>query len=352
MELEYKRSFSVLLDLPVEIFQQVTSFLEPSDLTCLGLTCKGLWSYVVKDTIKAFRTNNVYWLRQRESLLIKLAKDSPNMIFCYICLNLQRLHGSRQLTVSNQWIRPPCQHLATHISICEHFSITREMLELALKSEKTHQPELQASDPFAHKCNWRTSGTCSGEFSLEMRSKVVEREIHLKITYDVGVKVNVKGAFNVPSMRGKGCLHSGMWLKKRCACALRHAVNGELPCAGCSRPQRCAYCFTHFLVSANKKRTGSLNLQVRAYRYLGGGQAGGAGSERAWEAQIRMLSLARQHGVYFHANDCSLEDVFEHGRSSKFLGLSPRRKKRDPHRSFREHARSLDTPWPEPWQFL
>lgn len=326
MEPPSPRAFSILFDLPLEIFQHMTSFLAPSDLTCLALTCTGLWSFVTEDVLQGFRRKDIYWMKQRERLLLELAGDSADMVYCDNCLKLQPLHCGRALTVSNKWIRPPCQHLATHVSICKHFSITREMLELVLKFHRAIEfKPSQTSDPFAHTCTWRTSGSGSAEFTLEVASKVIEGDLYVKVIYDVDLKLDLKSSFSIPSMRGKGCLHSGMWLKKKCACALRHATKDEARCPGCIRAQRCAYCDTLFLVSATKNSTTSLHLQVRAYRCLGGGQPGFASSEHAWVAQTRPLSLAKRQRVPSNSSSCSLEDIFEQGIRKRLVSGLARR---------------------------
>ncbi len=320
MESPYDQSFPILFSLPLEIFQHITTFLEPSDLTCLGLSCTGLWSHVAVNTIQGFRQKDAYWLKQRDRLLLELAKDSADMIYCDICLKLQPLHYGRALTVSNKWIRPPCHHLASHVSICKHFSVTREMLELGLKFQgNVASKSSSLPDPFAHTCTWRTSGSGSSEFVLEITSRVVEKALYLKVVYEVDVKLDTKRNFKTPSMRGKGCLHSGMWLKEKSACALQHAAKSELLCASCARSQRCAYCFTDFLVSAAKKSTSSLHLQVRAYKYLGGGQAGSTTGGYGWVAQTRPLSIAKKDKVNFYSKFHSLEYIFEHRARQRFI---------------------------------
>lgn len=313
MEEPSTRTFSRLLSLPLEVFQQVTSFLFPSDITCLGLTCTGLWSLVADDMIQGFQQKDEDWPEQRMQLLRKLARDLADMIFCNVCLKLQQLHCDRALTVSNNWVRPPCHHLASHVSICKHFSITREMPELTLKPRKDSVSKFSRPDPFAHTCTWRTSGSGSTLFALSVASKLVKKKLYLRTVYDVDVKLDVKNNFNTPSMRGKGCLHAAMWLKKKCACTLQHAVNDGLSCASCSRAQRCAYCFTKFSVFAAKRSASTVHLQVRAYKYLGGGQARCSSSERTWVAHTTPLSFVKREEVQSHRNDYSLETVFERG---------------------------------------
>lgn len=304
----------------MEIFQHITSFLAPSDSTCLSLTCTGLWSLVAENTIQAFAQKDAYWLGQRTELLLNLAKDSADMIICDACLKLHQLHYGRALTVSNQWIRPTCHHLASYVSICQHFSVTLEMLELVLKLQDNLEcTSARSPDPLGHTCTWRTSGSGSAEVALSVTSKVFERELYLRLVYDVDIKLNVRKNFSVPSMRGKGCLHAGMWLKRKCACALQHAMMSEFPCASCFKAQRCRYCLTHFVVSANKTSGSNLHLQVRAYRYLGGGRAGGASSKHAWIAQQRPFSIAKQEQLRFHNNGFSLEDIFEQNDRKHFL---------------------------------
>jgi hypothetical protein len=311
-----RRDLLLLLSLPPEIFRLITSFLEPSDLTCLGLTCTGCWLLVTDATLRGFRFKHKRCLKQRKGLLERLASDSADMVYCGDCLNLKQLDCDRALTMSNNGITSPCHHFASHVSICKHFSITREMLELVLKFPK-YQMKFRSRPvypphPLSHTCTWRTSGSCSAEFTLSASSKVIDGALHLKIAYDIDVKVYTRNTFSIPSMRGKGCLHSGMWLKKKCTCALQHALKGEAPCSGCSRAQGCAYCYTQFLISAEQKSASSLHLQVRVYRYLGGGQGGGALSEHVWVAQTRPLAVAKDKNIRFSANDCSLETLFEH----------------------------------------
>jgi hypothetical protein len=297
----------------MEIFQHITSLLEPPDLTCLGLTCKAFWALTPETDIEAIRFRNPNWRRQRQELLQRLARDSLDMIACNFCVRLRPLHGGRTLTMSNQWLQPPCPHLAHHIKICQHFSVTREMLEIALKLQKSSAPkDVAAPDPLSHTCTWRTSGSGSSEIALSVASKVVAGGLLLRVCYDVDMKLEVGARFNTPCMTGKGCLHSGMWLKKRCMCALRHTAIGEAPCADCSRVQGCAYCFTQFLVSAKRNRASSLHLSVMAYRYLGKGQDGINMLDEAWLAQTRPPQTATRREFHVHSKDSSLRDIFEH----------------------------------------
>ena len=309
-------SWPPLLSLPPEIFRLITSFLEPSDVTCLGLTCTGCWLLVTKATLRGFRWKDECCLKQRNGLLRRLASDSADMIYCDVCLKLQPLHSDRALTMSNNRSKSPCHHFASHVSTCKHFSITREMLELVLKFPKYQMKfcstPLYPSHPLSHTCSWRTSGSGSAEVALSAFSKVIDGDLHLKIAYDIDIKVDTRSRFGIPSMRGKGCLHSGMWLKKKCTCALQHALKGEASCSGCSRAQRCAYCYTQFLISAEQNSASSLHLQVRVYRYLGGGQDGGALAEHVWAAQTRTLAAAKEKDIHFIDNDCPLETIFEH----------------------------------------
>ena len=319
-----KRYGHLLFNLPLEIFQVVTSFLEPSDLVCLGLTCTAFWSLVTNDTLDKFRLRNAYWLKQRERFLEKLAEDSSDMIFCDDCSKLQPLQAGRPLTVCNNWVKPPCRHLASYVSICKHFSITREMLELLLKSWRNGDSEVsRSSDPFVHGCTWRTSGSGSAECALSVNSRIIEGDLYLKVVYDIDVKLDAKGNPKIPSMRGKGCLHSGIWLKEQCASAVQRALKEKAPCAKCAKAQICAYCSTQFLISAILESQSGLHLQVRAYRYLGGGQSGGASSKHAWTAQTRQLAISKQEKIHLHSNHGSLEEVFEQNNQTNSVS-SPR----------------------------
>jgi hypothetical protein len=348
----YPRSFCLLTSLPLEIYQHVTSFLRPSDVTCLGLTCTGLWLLVTSDNIQGFSRKDSKWREQREKLLQRLARDSLDMVFCDTCEKLQPLHCGRALTMSNNWVKPPCHHFSSQLSICKHFSITREMLELALKFERhAKDGSFPKSDPFVHKCTWPAAGNGSEDISLSVTSKVIGGDTHLKIVYDLDIKLSLKKGFSVPSMRGKGCLHSGAWLKQKCACALRHVLKGEVLCAACSTFQRCAYCFTQFHVSATHISASTLHLQVRAYKYLGRGQDGGISSEHAWASQTRPLHVAKRESIHFFANDCSLEDIFELGFRPNFY-TSPAiwGKKMEPRRSFKARIAYHEKYWrPPPW---
>lgn len=310
----------------MEIYQHITSLLEPSDLICLGLACTALWSLTRKNDLQALRSRSPYYLHQRRKLLQDLARDSFDLIACNLCVKLQPLRAGLALTMSNNWLRPPCPHLACYIKICQHFSVTREMLELVLKFQK-HQKSaglkhMATPDSFSHTCNWRTSGNSDLESSLSVASKVVDGGLYLKLTYDIDIKHEVGGSFNTPCMAKKGCLHSGMWLKKRCFCALRHAAKGEGPCAGCSRAQRCAYCFTDFLVSTKRKSASRLQLKVSAYRYLGRSQDGNALSDHAWLAQSQPLSMASRRKFDVHSTDFPLREIFEDG-TGKGIATTP-----------------------------
>lgn len=315
-----KRYGHLLFNLPLDIFQVVTSFLEPSDLMCLGLTCTTFWSLVTIETLDKFRLGDAYWLNQRERLLEKLAEDSSNMILCDECLTLQPLHACRPLTVCNNRIKPPCRHLASYVSICKHFCITREMLELRMKSWRSGDSEASSpSDPFAHSCTWRMSGSGSAECALSVNSKIIEGDLYLRVVYDIDVKLDAKGNPKMPSMRGKGCLHSGIWLKEKCASAVQCALKWKAPCAKCAKAQRCTYCFTQFLISVTLEPQSGLHLQVKAYRYLGGGQSGGVSSKHAWTAQTRQLAIAKQVNIHFYPKHGSLEDVFEQNNQPNFV---------------------------------
>jgi hypothetical protein len=353
------RSWPLLLSLPPEIFQYITSFLRPSEMTCLGLTCTGCWSLVTKATLLGFRSKDKSWLRQRKRLLKKLASDSADMIYCDVCRKLKPLRCGRALTLSNNWIKPPCHHFGSRVSICKHFSVTREMLELVLKFPRFQRQfwsePLHPSHPLSHTCTWRTSGSGSAEFALSVSPKVIEEDLHLKVVYDIDVKVDTRNKFSVPSMRGKGCLHSGMWLKKKCACALQHALKGEAPCPGCSRAQKCGCCITQFLISTEQKSAGSLHLQVRAYRYLGGGQRGGGESEQAWVAQTRPIATARQERIHLHAHGRSLEALFEQGVVTDFASYPVMRNERDSRQSFAARIAHHEKNWRPPrgrWEEL
>jgi hypothetical protein len=262
MELSYERPESRLCQVPLEIFHYIASFLGPSDQMCLGLTCTGLSHLVSQDGALAFKRNGFYWRKQRRSLLANLAKDSPDMLFCNPCLKLQPLRQGRALTISNQRERRPCRHLAGHVNICQHFSITVEMAELVFRFDRSSgHTSVPPPDLFSHSCTWRTSGRGTSEFELKVQSRIIDRKLYVKASYDVDVRLDPKGKFNTPCTRGKGYLHSGIWLKKRCACAIGHAIKKEEKCIPCSRAQKCAYCVTHFLISAERKSAISLQLQ-------------------------------------------------------------------------------------------
>ncbi len=302
----------LLLDLPLDIFQIVTSFLEPSDLLCIALTCTAFWSLVTDDTLDKFRLKNAYWLKQREQFLESLAEDSSDMILCNDCLKLQPLRAGRPLTVFNNWMKPPCRHLASYVSICKHFSITRETVELLLKSWRNGDSEAsRSSDPLAHNCTWRTSGSGSAECALSVNSRIIGGGLYLKLVYGIDVKLDAKGNPKIPSMRGKGCLHSGIWLKGKCESAVQRALKGKPPYPKCERVQKCTYCFTQFFISATVDSQSGLHLQVRAYRHLGDGQRGGPSSKHVWAAQTRQLATAKQESILFDQNHGSLEDIFE-----------------------------------------
>ncbi len=340
----------LLFNLPLDIFQIVTSFLEPSDLLCLGLTCTAFWSLVTNNTLDKFRLKNAYWLRQREQLLEKLAEDSSDTILCTDCLKLQPLHAGRPLTVCNNWIKPPCRHLASYVSICKHVTITREMVELLLKSWRNGDSEVsKSSTPFAHSCTWRTSGSGSAECALSVNSRIIGGDLYLKLVYDIDVKLDAKGIPRIPSMRGKGCLHSGIWLKKRCESAVQCALKEKVPSPKCGKAERCAYCCTQFLISATVESQSGLHLNVRAYRYLGGGQGGGPFSKHAWTAQTRQLATVKQENIHFHQNHGSLEDVFEQtSRTSLMSGPRTANRRKDAEDSLAARSAIHDKYWRPP----
>lgn len=320
------QSSSRLLTLPLDVFQQITSYLGPSDLICMGMTCKALWSSTSANDIKAVIQKPISaW--DRRMLLMKLARDARDMIACEFCLKLQPLVFNRARTMSNQWLKPPCPGLARQVSICQHVCITREMMEVVLDSHQpAHSTLTSAPDSLSHTCTWRTPGAGGTNLALQLASRVIDGELHLRLQYDIEIKVRPRGIINTPSMKGKGCLHSGIWLKKRCECALRHAAMGQSACSGCSTATRCAYCLTDFIVSAEKNSatSSSLHLQVRAYRYMGAGHHSHVLSDHVWQAQTRPLSTATPEESRQRFRNSPLEEIYERGGTGAgyWAGLS------------------------------
>ncbi|KAI0886837.1 uncharacterized protein GGS22DRAFT_118342 [Annulohypoxylon maeteangense] len=72
-------NMSALLELPVDMVLAISKHLDVEDRTCLALTCKDL--YYVLGIPKKTRFDR----SAKESLLCRLEKDVPGVVYCYFC---------------------------------------------------------------------------------------------------------------------------------------------------------------------------------------------------------------------------------------------------------------------------
>ena len=302
---------SRLLCLPVEIFDEIARYLRPAELTSLALTCKDLWALGTKSALVKFRDYEQSWRNERLALLSGLARDSQDHILCANCGILQPV--TRQPpAIPHLKPRSRCTCFNSSINICDHFKITRRSLELATKRYIVlGHPDTRLTRLFRHSCKWRTAGRDSAEFTLDLKSRLIDGEMHLKQSYSVDVKMDARGTFHIPSMRGKGCLHTGIWLKKKCACSLRHSSKKEPPCNRCLTVQPCVFCHTHFKVSSELQKDKLFRLCVTAYRCIGAGQAGGRPSWIKWHDQTTIPNPDKSPRLWHPSSRPSLEYVFE-----------------------------------------
>jgi hypothetical protein len=131
-----------LLNLPRDIFDEITTRLEPHALTCLSLTCKGILSAVGVKSWAECRSKRQYWDQtNRHSLIPLLSRDSPHLIVCDTCMTLHpplkppREHRETKLTKHcfGQWSTInylPNDELGGYNLLWEHIVEARNSLTL------------------------------------------------------------------------------------------------------------------------------------------------------------------------------------------------------------------------------
>ncbi|CZR63278.1 uncharacterized protein PAC_13175 [Phialocephala subalpina] len=137
-----------LLNLPRDIFDEITSWLEPDALTCLSLTCKEILSIVGRESWTECRSKRQYWNQTngswthfRYSLIPLLGRDTPHLIVCGPCMTLHppfkppREHRKTKLTKScfGQWSTIdylPNDELGGYNLLWEHIVEARKSLAL------------------------------------------------------------------------------------------------------------------------------------------------------------------------------------------------------------------------------
>jgi hypothetical protein len=101
-----------LLNLPRDIFNEITSWLEPDALTCLSLTCKDILSIVGGKSWAECRPKRQYWDQTkrlwtvvfRQSLIPLLGRDAPHLTLCDVCMTL------------HPPLKPPREHRETKLT--------------------------------------------------------------------------------------------------------------------------------------------------------------------------------------------------------------------------------------------
>jgi hypothetical protein len=131
-----------LLNLPKDIFDDITSWLEPDALTCLSLTCKEILSIVGVKSWTDCRTKRQYWDQtNRHSLIPLLSRDAPHLMICDTCMTLHpplkppREHRETKLTKHcfGQWSSIdylPNDELGGYNLLWEHIAEARNSLNL------------------------------------------------------------------------------------------------------------------------------------------------------------------------------------------------------------------------------
>jgi hypothetical protein len=134
-----------LLNLPKEIFDEITSSLEPAALTCLSLTCKAILTFVGVKSWADCRSKRQYWDQtNRHSLIPLLSRDSPHLMICDTCTTLHpplkppREHRETKLTKHcfGQWSSIdylPYDELGGYNLLWEHIAGARNSLKLESK---------------------------------------------------------------------------------------------------------------------------------------------------------------------------------------------------------------------------
>jgi hypothetical protein len=100
-----------LLNLPRDIFDEITTWLQPDALICLSLTCKEILNIVGRESWTECRSKRQYWdqtkrswINFRHSLIPLLGRDAPHLMVCDTCMTLHpppkppREHRETKLT--------------------------------------------------------------------------------------------------------------------------------------------------------------------------------------------------------------------------------------------------------------
>ena len=131
-----------LLNLPRDIFDEITSWLKPDALTCLSLTCKEILSIVGVKSWTECRSKRQYWDQtNRHSLIPLLGRDAPHLMVCDMCMTLHpalkppREHRETKLTKHcfGQWSSIdylPNDELGGYNLLWEHIAEARNSLNL------------------------------------------------------------------------------------------------------------------------------------------------------------------------------------------------------------------------------
>lgn len=135
-----------LLNLPRDIFQEITTWLESDALTCLTLTCKEILRIVGQKPWIPCQSKRGYWdesqrwwIYFRHSLILLLCRDAPHLTYCDACVTIHpplkppREHRETVFTKRcfGQWSSIdylPKDELGGYNLLWEHIAEARESL--------------------------------------------------------------------------------------------------------------------------------------------------------------------------------------------------------------------------------
>ncbi|RDW66840.1 hypothetical protein BP5796_09589 [Coleophoma crateriformis] len=135
-----------LLNLPRDIFNEITSWLEPDSVACLSLTCKEILSIMGTESWTQCRSKRHFWdetrstwTHFRQSFILFLSRDVPHLTLCDVCMTLHpplkppREHRETKLTKHcfGQWSiidYLPSDELGQYNLLWEHILEARELL--------------------------------------------------------------------------------------------------------------------------------------------------------------------------------------------------------------------------------
>ncbi|RDW62194.1 hypothetical protein BP6252_11627 [Coleophoma cylindrospora] len=135
-----------LLNLPRDIFDEITTLLEPDSLACLSLTCKEIMAIIGRESwIQCRSKRRIWdstrssWTHFRHSFISLLSRDTPHLTFCDVCTTLHpplkppREHREMKLTKHcfGQWSiidYLPSDELGQYNLLWEHILEARESL--------------------------------------------------------------------------------------------------------------------------------------------------------------------------------------------------------------------------------